>query len=261
MENAMEFLVEFSCRLSAQISNSRMARSLRTRPRKRVTMIMVGLFTTEASIRMRQFRRGAHSNGGHKCFWQRSLTGKQLLHGEKGGRTGKTHPESTSGWVLIGWVLGPTLSHSLPPSLSLSLSIPPSLSLSISLALSIWRYLSAIWILKCTYRVLPLDWNLFTYEGFSYFLLFSVFSQDLWFLSLTTETFLRVTPLIPQVSTLSRVSEGNCKGNTWKLQFSGVLQCFYHKCFLLTLSLFYGKPISSGIRAKEEGEAEKREEK
>ena len=44
----------------------------------------------------------------------------------------------------------------------------------------------------------PLDWNLFTYEGFSSLFLFSFFPQDLWFLLLKTETTLRVTPVIPQ---------------------------------------------------------------
>ena len=36
--------------------------------------------------------------------------GKQLLHGEKGRTTAKTHPESAFGWVLIGWVLRSSLS-------------------------------------------------------------------------------------------------------------------------------------------------------
>ena len=51
------------------------------------------------------FRRGTHSNGGNTCFCQRSLKGKELLHGEKGRKTAKTHPESTFGRVLLGWVL------------------------------------------------------------------------------------------------------------------------------------------------------------
>ena len=48
------------------------------------------------------------------------------------------------------------------------------------------------------YRVLPLDWNLFTYEGFSSLFSFSFIPQDFCFFVLKTETFLRVTPLIPQ---------------------------------------------------------------
>ena len=46
---------------------------------------------------------------GNTCLWQQHLTGKQLLHGEKGKKTAKTHPESAFGWVLIGWVLGRSL--------------------------------------------------------------------------------------------------------------------------------------------------------
>ena len=42
------------------------------------------------------------------CFWQRSLTAKQLLHGAKGNNA-NTHPESAFGWVLIGWALGRSL--------------------------------------------------------------------------------------------------------------------------------------------------------
>ena len=57
---------------SQRINNSWRARSLRTRPHKRVTMIMVGLFTTEAN-------------------------------------NAKTHPESGFGWLLIGWALGRSL--------------------------------------------------------------------------------------------------------------------------------------------------------
>ena len=52
----------------------------------------------EATIKIKQFRRGAHSNGGNACFWQRSLTGKQLLHREKGRRTCKLNL-SPFGWI------------------------------------------------------------------------------------------------------------------------------------------------------------------
>ena len=34
--------------------------------------------------------------------------------GEKGRKTTETHPESAFGWVLIGWVLGRSLSFELP---------------------------------------------------------------------------------------------------------------------------------------------------
>ena len=46
------------------LSNSRRAHSLSTHPHKRVTMVMVGCFTTQAAIKIKHFRRGAHSNGG-----------------------------------------------------------------------------------------------------------------------------------------------------------------------------------------------------
>ena len=55
--------------------------------------------------------RGTHSNGApHTCFWQRKLTGKQLLHGEKEEKkTAKTHAESAFGWALLGWAVGRSL--------------------------------------------------------------------------------------------------------------------------------------------------------
>ena len=65
-------------------SHSRRARSLRTRPHKTITMIMVGFLTTEATIKIKHFTKGVLSNGGNTCFCRRQLVGKQLLHGEKG---------------------------------------------------------------------------------------------------------------------------------------------------------------------------------
>ena len=47
----------------------------------------------------------------HACCWQQSLTAKQLIHGAKGRKTANTHPEPAFGWVLIGWALGRSLSH------------------------------------------------------------------------------------------------------------------------------------------------------
>ena len=68
---------------------------------------MVRLFTTEATIKIKHFRREELILiEKHICFWQRSLTAKQLLHGAKGRKTANTHPESAFGWVLIGWALG-----------------------------------------------------------------------------------------------------------------------------------------------------------
>ena len=43
----------------AQMASQR-APSLRARPHRRVTMIMVGFFTTEATIKIKHARRGAH---------------------------------------------------------------------------------------------------------------------------------------------------------------------------------------------------------
>ena len=60
-------------------------------------------------MQIKHFRRGAHSNGGNTLFWKQQLTGKQLLNGEKGRKTVKTHSESAFGWVRIGWVLGCSL--------------------------------------------------------------------------------------------------------------------------------------------------------
>ena len=45
------------------VSDSRRASSLRTHPHKRVTMIMIGFFKTEATIKIKHSRRGTHSNG------------------------------------------------------------------------------------------------------------------------------------------------------------------------------------------------------
>ena len=42
-------------------------------------------------------------------FLATTADGKQLLRGEK-GKTAKTHPESTFGWALVGWVLWRSLS-------------------------------------------------------------------------------------------------------------------------------------------------------
>ena len=60
---------------------------------------MVGLFTTEATIKIKHFRRRAHSNGKTLMFSAASLTAKQLLHGAK-GENANTHP---------GWALGRSL--------------------------------------------------------------------------------------------------------------------------------------------------------
>ena len=76
-----------------RLSNSSRARPLRNRPHKRLTMIMVGPFMTDSTIKIEHFKRGAHLNGGNTCFRQRQLTAKMLLHGEEGRKTAKTQPE------------------------------------------------------------------------------------------------------------------------------------------------------------------------
>ena len=45
---------------------------------KRVTIAMVGFFIAEATIMIKHFRRGAHSNGNTR-FGQSLLTAKKLL--------------------------------------------------------------------------------------------------------------------------------------------------------------------------------------
>ena len=66
------------------------------------------------------------------------------------------------------------------------------------------------------YRVLPLDWNLFTYEvsvNFSYFIL----SAGFMFCITKNRNLSKGNTRHSAVSTLSKLSEGSCKGNTWKV--------------------------------------------
>ena len=74
----------------------------------------MGFFTTEATIKSKHFRREQLIRMENSCFWQRSLTAKQLFHGAKGRKTANTHPESAFGWVLIGWACGRSLIHLEP---------------------------------------------------------------------------------------------------------------------------------------------------
>ena len=67
------------------LSNRQRAHPLRAHPYKRVTLIMVGVFTTEATIKSKHFRREELIlMEKHTRFGQRSLMAKQLLHGAKG---------------------------------------------------------------------------------------------------------------------------------------------------------------------------------
>ena len=75
----------------------------------------------------------------------------------------------------------------------------------------------------------------------------SFLPQDSCFLSQKTETFLRATPLIPQFRRYPGFQREIVRATLGKLHFQG----FYS---VLIISL-----LPAGIRAKEEGEAEKRE--
>ena len=79
-------------------------------------------------------------------------------------------------------------------------------------------------------------------------------------MSLRTETFLRATPVIPQFPRFPGFQREAVRATLEKLQSSGVLQRFNHKHFLLTLSLPYGKPSSSGDSGKKK-EKQRKEEK
>ena len=107
-----DYLVQLAVKLLS--SNRQRARPLRTRPHKRVTLIMVGFSTTEATIKSKNFRREELIVWKPTCFWQRALTAKQLLHGAKGKITANTHPESALGWVLIGSALGRSSTYTEP---------------------------------------------------------------------------------------------------------------------------------------------------
>ena len=66
-----------------------------------------------------------------------------------------------------------------------------------------------------------------------------------------TETFLRATPLIPQYRRYPGFQKEAVRVTPENVQlFRGGVTVFNHKCFLLTLSLPYGKPISSGDLGK-----------
>ena len=68
---------------------------------------MVGFFRTAAAIKIKYFRsRELILMEKNTWFWPRSLTAKQLLHGEKGRKTANPHPESASGVSTLGGPLG-----------------------------------------------------------------------------------------------------------------------------------------------------------
>ena len=71
---------------------------------------------------------------------------------------------------------------------------------------------------------------------------------DHWFEpDLKTETFLRVTPVIPQFRRSPVFQNEAVRVTPENFQFfRGFTQCFYYRRSLRTVSLRYGKPISSG---------------
>ena len=85
----------------ACLSNRWRARSLRTRPHKTVTLIMVGLFTTEATIKIKHFRREELNRMEKRMFLATVADGQPaaFLWGE-GRKAKKTHLQSAFGWVL-----------------------------------------------------------------------------------------------------------------------------------------------------------------
>ena len=72
------------------LSNSERPHSLRARPHKGVTLIMVGFFHYQSNHQDQAvYERGAHSNGKMHFFLATIADGKQQLHGEKGRKTQK----------------------------------------------------------------------------------------------------------------------------------------------------------------------------
>ena len=71
---------------------------------------MAGFLMTEATIKIKHFRRGAHSNGNphtHTHMLLATIADRKTAASWGGGKkTAKTHPESAFGWVLTGGPLG-----------------------------------------------------------------------------------------------------------------------------------------------------------
>ena len=63
-------------------------------------MKMVDFFAPETTMKIKHFRRGAHSKGNTCNFLVTIADGKkQLIYGEKGRNTAKKQPEQACGWV------------------------------------------------------------------------------------------------------------------------------------------------------------------
>ena len=92
------------CLLSQQQPESPLTEGPSTK--ERVTLIMVGLFTIRAIIKIKHFRREELVRMENTFFGERSLTGKQLQNVGRRAENSKTHPDSAFGWVPIAWVLG-----------------------------------------------------------------------------------------------------------------------------------------------------------
>ena len=88
------------------LTNRQRARPLRTRPHKRVTLIMVGLFTTEATIKSKHYRREEFILMEKHMFLKTVTNNHTTAPWGDGKKTANTQPESAFGWVLIGWALG-----------------------------------------------------------------------------------------------------------------------------------------------------------
>ena len=89
-------------------SNRQSARPLRTRPYKRVTLIMVGFFTTEATIKIKHFRR-EELIAMEKHMFLATVADRQTAASRGEGKKDCKHSPAF-GWVLIGWALGRSLS-------------------------------------------------------------------------------------------------------------------------------------------------------
>ena len=106
---------EFLFMGSASLSNGQRARSLRTRPQTRVNVEMVGVFTTEATIKIKHTRRGTHLKWKKPyAFGNGSWRPNSGFMGKKGRKNCKTQPEPAfDGSLLVG--LGRSLTCTVPP--------------------------------------------------------------------------------------------------------------------------------------------------
>ena len=113
---------------------------------------------------------------------------------------------------------------------------------------------------KNTYTACCLRLKPFHPQGFQLSALIFILSAGFITFISKNRTFLRATHLIPQFRGYRGLQREIVRATLEKIaNFQGLYSVLIIT-FLLTLSLPYGKPFLVGIRAKEEGEAEKREE-